>query len=180
MNIRLAESKDSKRLLSIYSPYVRNTPVTFEYEVPSEEEFAKRIAATLQRYPYFVAEENNRLLGYAYASAFKQRAAYNWSVETSIYVDREQLGQGIGTALYHMLEKELARQNVINLCACISFPNPGSIAFHEALGYHTAAHFHKSGYKGGKWYDMVWMEKTLNPHSSDPEPFIPFPELTRD
>lgn len=177
MNIRLAKSTDALGILSVYAPYVLNTPVTFEYEVPAEQEFAARITHTLERYPYYVAEEDGVILGYAYASVFKNRAAYNWSVETTIYIDRQQQGRGIGTALYQALERDLAQQNIVNLCACIAFPNPGSIAFHEAHGYHTVAHFHKAGYKGRKWYDMVWMEKTLNEHAPVPEPFIPFPEL---
>ncbi len=175
MNIRVATPEDAPQLLQIYAPYVENTSITFEYEVPSEEDFTGRICHTLEKYPYLAAEEGDTILGYAYASAFKTRAAYNWSVETSIYIRQGMGRQGLGTALYRRLEEALAMQNVCNLCACIAYPNPGSIAFHESFGYKTVAHFHASGYKQGAWSDMVWMEKELCPHRIPPKPFIPFP-----
>jgi GNAT superfamily N-acetyltransferase len=115
--------------------------------------------------------------GYAYASAFKSRAAYDWSVETSIYVSRDLRSSGVGSLLYEKLEEYLTAQHVCNVCACITYPNPPSIAFHEKHGYKTVAHFHASGYKQDAWHDMIWMEKTLCPHTIPPRPFIPFPEL---
>ena len=177
MNIRSATPKDAPALLKIYAPYVEHTAVTFEYEVPDEAEFAHRIATVLSRYPYLVAEEDGEILGYTYASAFHTRAAYGWSAETSIYVKMGLHHKGVGTALYQELEKCLAQQNICNLCACIAYPNPPSIAFHERFGYKTVAHFHASGYKQGAWHDMVWMEKELCPHTVPPKPFIPFPKL---
>lgn len=177
MNIRTAVPSDARLLLDIYAPYVRHTAITFEYRVPSEEEFENRLLRTLEKYPYLTAQEGDRLLGYAYASAFKGRAAYDWSVETSIYVRQGCTGKGIGGALYGALEDLLRRQHICNLCACIAYPNPESIAFHEHFGYRTAAHFHASGFKQDKWYDMIWMEKELCPHTIPPLPFIPFPEL---
>ena len=177
MRIRTATPKDAPALLKIYAPYVERTAITFEYDVPSEQEFAERISNILAQYPYLVAEEDNEILGYAYASAFKTRAAYAWSAETSIYVKTGLGKQGIGTALYRALEEYLSIQNVCNLCACIAYPNPPSIAFHERFGYRTVAHFHASGYKLNAWHDMVWMEKALCPHTIPPKPFIPFPEL---
>ena len=155
MNIRSATLKDAPALVKIYAPYVEQTAVTFEYDVPDEAE----------------------ILGYAYASSFHSRAAYGWSAETSIYVKMGLQHKGVGTALYQELEKYLKQQNVCNLCACIAFPNPPSIAFHERFGYQTVAHFHASGYKLGAWHDMVWMEKELCPHTVPPKPFIPFPHL---
>lgn len=178
MNIRYATLEDASAILAIYKPYVENTNITFEYEVPSLEEFTKRMDQTLERFPYLVAEEDGIIVGYAYASAFKTRAAYSWSVETSIYVAQSCHGTGVGKALYTTLEQYLTKQNVCNLCACIAFPNPPSVAFHEYFGYKTVAHFHSSGYKGGQWIDMIWMEKELCPHSIPPKPFIPFPELS--
>lgn len=179
MNIRTAVPSDARLLLDIYAPYVRHTAITFEYRVPSEEEFENRLLRTLEKYPYLTAQEGDRLLGYAYASAFKGRAAYDWSVETSIYVRQGCTGKGIGGALYGALEDLLRRQHICNLCACIAYPNPESIAFHEHFGYRTAAHFHASGFKQDKWYDMIWMEKELCPHTIPPLPFIPFPELQK-
>ena len=179
MHIRPASPADAPRLLQVYAPYVEHTSVTFEYVVPSPEDFAGRIRRTLEKYPYLAAEEGNVILGYAYASPFKERAAYNWSVETSIYIRKDQRHRGIGTALYRALENGLARQNVCNLCACIAYPNPASISFHERFGYKTVAHFHASGFKQGMWSDMIWMEKELCPHSVPPEPFIPFSDLPK-
>lgn len=177
MNIRTAAPQDAGSLLDIYAPYVEHTSVTFEYVVPSVEEFENRIRHTLERYPYLAAEDEGVILGYTYASAFKDRAAYDWSVETSIYVRENCTGKGIGAALYNALEELLRRQHVCNLCACIAYPNPASIAFHEHFGYRTAAHFRASGFKEGKWHDMIWMEKELCPHTVPPMPFIPFPRL---
>lgn len=178
MQIRIATPEDAPALVAIYAPYVEHTSITFEYEVPSVEEFAGRIRNTLTRYPYLVAEEDGHPVGYAYASAFKSRAAYDWSVETSIYVSKETRSHGIGSALYAALEEYLEAQHICNVCACITYPNPPSIAFHEKHGYETVAHFHASGYKLGSWHDMIWMEKTLCPHTGTPLPFIPFPELS--
>ena len=177
MNIRTATPEDAPTLLDIYAPSVRDTAITFEYQVPTSEEFVHRIRNTLKKYPYFVAEEGGALLGYVYASAFKVRAAYDWSVETSIYVRQGDHGKGIGHALYEALEKSLRKQHISNLCACITFPNPASIAFHERLGYQVVAHFHSSGFKLDEWHDIVWMEKRLCPHEIPPKPFLPFPEL---
>ena len=177
MNIRIATPEDAPALIEIYAPYVINTAVSFENEVPTVEEFADRVRRTLEQYPYLVAEKDNKILGYTCASAFKSRAAYDWSVETSIYVHQDKRQQGAGSALYKALEAQLSRQHVCNLCACIAYPNPASIAFHERCGYKLVAHFHRSGYKLGAWQDMVWMEKELCPHTVPPLPFIPFSQL---
>lgn len=131
ITIRMAEESDAQALLAIYAPYVEKTAVTFEYEVPTVLEFKNRIASTLKRYPYLAAIRDGHILGYAYASAFKERAAYDWAVETSIYVSEGARRTGAGSLLYEALEDYLKRQNVINVNACIAYPNPGSIAFHE-------------------------------------------------
>lgn len=176
-HIRPAAESDTDALLAVYSYYVAHTNVTFEYEVPAPEVFRNRIRHTLQKYPYLVAVENGRILGYAYASAFKDRRAYDWSVETSIYVAHDCCRGGVGTALYRQLEELLLQQHIYNLCACIAWPNPESVAFHEKFGYRTVAHFTNSGYKAGEWLDMIWMEKHLAPHSVPPLPLIPFPKI---
>ena len=175
MKIRFATPTDAPRLVEIYRPYVEHTAITFEYTVPSVEEFADRIRHTLKKYPYLAAveEDTDQILGYAYASAFKGRAAYDWSVETSIYVEEGHGHKGIGRLLYQHLESYLEKQHVCNVCACITYPNPASIAFHESFGYKTVAHFHASGYKLGEWRDMIWMEKELCPHTVPPEDFLP-------
>ena len=177
MNIRIANLEDSKELVSIYKYYVENTAITFEYDVPSIEEFSKRIKDTLRKYPYLVAEENNKIYGYAYASAFKSRQAYDWAVETSIYVKNGDSRHGVGTLLYNELEKYLKMQNIINVNACIAYPNEKSEEFHKKFGYKTIAHFTKCGYKFGKWHDMIWMEKFIGEHTDIPKNVVPFSEL---
>lgn len=180
MNIRIAVPEDAPELVSIYAPYVESTPITFEYTVPAVEEFENRIRCTLEKYPYLIAEAGGVILGYTYASAFKTRAAYSWSAETSVYVRKGQGRQGVGKALYTALEELLRRQHVCNLCACITYPNPPSISFHESFGYKTVAQFHASGFKLDAWHDMIWMEKALCPHTLPPMPFIPFSQLPED
>lgn len=180
LTIRTAREEDAAELLSIYAPYVRDTVITFELEAPSAEEFAGRIRNTLRKYPYLVAESGGVLLGYAYASPFKTRAAYDWAVETSVYVRTGLRGLGTGTALYGALEQALRSMNIQNLNACITWPNPESVGFHEKFGYKTVGRFTQCGFKSGAWRDVVWMEKHLGSHEAPPKPIIPFPELERE
>lgn len=184
ITIRTAKPDDAPRLLEIYAPYVRNTSITFEYIVPAVGEFRTRVAKTLENYPYLVAECGGTVLGYAYAGAFKERAAYGWAAELSVYVDKDFCGQHIGSALYARLGEMLKRQNVTNLYACVTYSDAedelhdnGSIRFHEKEGFALTAHFHKCGYKFSRWWDMVWMEKFIAPHSDQMQRFIPFPQL---
>ena len=175
--IRMAVPEDGPVLAAIYTPYVTDTAITFDYEPVSGETFSRRIQNTLERYPYLVAEKGGEILGYAYAAAFKGRAAYDWAVETSIYVRMDRRGRGVGKALYEALETALKAQNVLNVNACITYPNPASVAFHEKLGYTTVAHFHRCGFKLGEWRDVIWMEKMLGEHRNPPPAFIPFSKL---
>lgn len=176
IKIRMANEKDTEEILEIYAPYVIDTAITFEYDIPTKEDFKNRISNTLLRYPYLVAVSGDEILGYAYASEFKKRAAYDWAVETSIYVKQGSKEQGIGKKLYLALENILKKQNIINMNACISYPNPKSIGFHEHMGYKTVGHFTKCGYKFNKWYDMIWMEKMIGEHTIDPKPVVPITE----
>ena len=123
MIIRTASEADAPALLEIYAPYVERTAITFEYEVPSVDEFASRIRNTLQKYPYLVAEKGGRILGYAYAGPFHDRPAYDWSVETSIYVDTSLKHMGIGRKLHDALEQALQEQGILNMNACIAYPS---------------------------------------------------------
>ena len=177
MNIRVAKPEDAEELLNIYKYYVENTTITFEYDTPSVEEFKNRIKNTLVRYPYWVAEDNNKIYGYAYASAFKVRPAYDWTVETSIYVQNCDSRSGIGTLLYNELEKYLKLQSIINLNACITYPNEKSENVHKKFGYKTVALFTKCGYKFGQGNDVIWMEKFIGDHTNNPKDVIPFSEL---
>ena len=171
IRIRNASVDDAKKLLEIYGPYVRNTAISFEYEVPSIEEFKKRIENTMKKYPYLIAEEDNQILGYAYAGAFYGRAAYDWSVETTIYLAPKTRKKGVGRILYEALEQKLKEMGILNLYACIAYPevedeylDKNSAQFHEHLGYVKVGEFHKCGYKFGRWYNMIWMEKIIGEH----------------
>ena len=180
-NIRLATKEDAQKLLDIYSYYVKNTAITFEYDVPDEEEFRGRIETISRDFPYLVVEEafsdshSGRILGYAYASKFHPRAAYQWCVVMSIYLDKECKRAGLGRALYNELEKRLADMGILNLYACIGYPEKedeyltfDSVRFHEKMGYKLNGEFHKCGYKFGRWYNMVWMEKMIGEHGDNP------------
>ena len=169
--IRDAKVTDAKAIQTIYTPYVETTAITFEYNVPSEEEFCRRIETVQQKYPWIVAMVNGKVVGYAYASAFKPRDAYQWAIETSIYVDNNNKRSGIGRQLHEALEQRLKMQGILNMNACISFIEPedeylsqDSVRFHERLGYQKVAHFHQCGKKFNRWYDMIWMEKMIGEH----------------
>jgi phosphinothricin acetyltransferase len=187
VNIRIATVADAAPLLAIYAPYVTDTAISFEYDVPTVAEFSLRIASTLRRHPYLVAVDatTDEPLGYAYTSAFVGRTAYDWSAETSIYVSRDLRRRGVGGRLYDVLEAVSRAQGILNLNACIGYPassgdahlTTDSVDFHAHRGYSMVGRFHASGYKFGTWYDMVWMEKAIGPHVDDPAPVIAFPDL---
>ena len=171
MEIRSAKTADAERLLEIYDYYVKNTAITFEYDTPSTEEFTARMEHTMERYPYLVIEADGRIEGYAYAGVFKDRAAYDRSCETTIYIDRYVRKNGMGRMLYEALEEKLKAMGILNLYACIAYPDTedeyltrNSAEFHEHLGYSKVGEFHKCGYKFGRWYNMIWMEKMIGEH----------------
>jgi L-amino acid N-acyltransferase YncA len=179
--IRTATAADAAELLSIYSPYVTDTAITFEYDVPPIEEFRNRILSTQKKYPYLVAESGCGILGYAYAGSFNSRPAYDWSAEVTIYIQQNLRRQGIGGNLYCALETALSAMHILNLYACVAYPEAldehltkDSVAFHKHCGYSILGRFHKCGYKFGKWYDMVWMEKFLGNHPDHPAPVNPY------
>ncbi|MCM1184803.1 MAG: GNAT family N-acetyltransferase [Roseburia sp.] len=181
IRIRAARLEDAERLLEIYAPYVTQTAITFENDVPTLEEFTARMSCVLEKYPYLAAEQNGVLVGYAYAGTFKNRAAYDWAVETSIYVRQDKKRAGIGSRLYEALEMALKSQGILNLNACIAYAvtedeylTNDSVRYHERCGYKTVAHFHQCGYKFGRWYDMVWMEKLIGEHTANPPRVRPY------
>ncbi|SEM49792.1 phosphinothricin acetyltransferase [Ligilactobacillus sp. WC1T17] len=180
MELRFATSADAEALLKIYAPYVEKTAITFEYEVPSLAEFKQRITTISQRYPYLVAVEDGKIIGYAYVSAFKERKAYDWAVETSIYLDQTQRQKGLGTRMYQALEEILKLQEITNVNACITYCNPedeyvtlASVKFHEKRGFHLVGKFSQCGYKFNRWYDMIWMEKFIQVHQKIQPAFKP-------
>ena len=172
MKIRSAQLKDVERLLEIYAYYVINTAITFEYDVPSVRDFEQRIEKTLAAYPYLVAEEDGRIVGYAYAGPFVGRAAYSHSCELSIYLDHDARRRGYGRALYEAMEAELKSRGILNLYACIGDPvredeylTHGSERFHSRMGFTKVGEFHRCGRKFNRWYNMIWMEKIIGEHS---------------
>lgn len=176
MKIEKVTIKDAKQLLEIYAPYVENTAVSFEYEVPGIQEFEDRIRAISSEYPYLKATVGDEIWGYAYAGRFKARRAYDYSVETTIYIRQDRRGQGIGKALYGALEVSLMDMGILNMNACIAVPGTkdehltnDSRYFHEKMGFSLVGTFHNSGYKFHTWYDMIWMEKMLGEHKAEPD-----------
>lgn len=169
MTIRDADIADAKELLEIYSPYVTNTAISFEYEVPSVEEFENRIRKIKEKYVYLIAKEQGKIIGYCYANTFHARKAYDRSVEVSIYIRNGYKRKGTGRLLYHALEERLRKRGVKNMYACIAYPREedkfltkDSVLFHEKMGFIKCGHFHQCGSKFGHWYDMVYMEKLLD------------------
>lgn len=184
VTLRIAEPGDAPALLDIYAYYVKNTAITYEYDVPSVEEFAERIRHTLEKYPYLVAEEDGIPVGYAYAHAFHERAAYGWTVESSIYTAHGQNHRGLGRRLYGALEAVLKLQGVLNCNACVAVPDEddaylthNSLDFHLHMGFRLAGTLHHCGCKFGRWYNMAYLEKWLGAHVASPLSVRPFPEL---
>ncbi len=166
--IRQADATDAAALLRIYRPFVLETSISFEYIVPSFEEFSQRIRSINADYPYILCEKEGIPVGYAYAHRYLEREAYKWDVETTIYIVPAAQGKGLGRILYTVLEEFLALQHIKNLYACITANNGGSIEFHKALGYKTFGIFPRSGFKNGRWESIVWMGKSLGDFKSTP------------
>ena len=160
--IRLANESDALKMLAIYAPVVRETSISFEIEPPSKAEFERRIQNYQQQMPWLVCEINGELLGYAYSTPYRTRAAYQWSVESSVYVNVEHRRKGVAKALYTSLFRLLQLQGYYNVFAAIALPNPGSVAVHEAVGFSPVGVFQRVGYKFGKWHDVGWWQLSLH------------------
>ena len=174
--IRRAAADDAAALLDIYAPYIRETAITFEYDVPAAEEFAARIGDIARTHPYLVCERDGRPVGYAYAHNIRERAAYDWAAELSVYLAPAAQGQGAGTALYRCLIDLLAMQNLRILYGCVTLPNEKSERLHEKLGFAPVGVWHGAGWKFGRWHDVGWLEKRLGGDGAA-QPVIPFPQL---
>ena len=182
ISIRFAKPEDAKELLKIYAYYVTDTAISFETEVPSEEEFKLRIEEVLKSYPFIVACKDDEILGYAYLHSFVGRKAYELSAETTIYLNPDKKKMGIGKKLYSVLEDIAKAQNITNLYSCIGYVdkedeylNNNSVQFHEHIGYRMVGKFENCGHKFGRWYHMVWMEKIIGEHGEIRE-FLKFEE----
>lgn len=183
ISIRFAKPEDAKELLKIYAYYVTDTAISFETEVPSEEEFKLRIEEVLKSYPFIVACKDDEILGYAYLHSFVGRKAYELSAETTIYLNPDKKKMGIGKKLYSVLEDIAKAQNITNLYSCIGYVdkedeylNNNSVQFHEHTGFRMVGKFENCGHKFGRWYHMVWMEKIIGEHKEIRE-FIKFEEM---
>ena len=171
VTLRTATLADAPRILAIYDHYVRNTAISYEYDTPSLSEFESRMERILSKFPYLVAVEDDQILGYCYAATFIPRAAYDRCCETTIYLRPDVRKQGIGKMLYTELERQLKAMGILNMYACIGLPeqedeylNNNSADFHAHVGFTRAGLFHNCGYKFGRWYHMIWMEKLIGEH----------------
>ena len=175
--IRQVQLSDAEQILKVYAPFITDTCISFEYVVPSVEEFAQRIASISAEYPYIVLEEDGVIVGYAYAHRYLERVAYSWDVEVTIYLVPKVQGKGLGVILYDALEKLLALQNIKNLYSCITGDNVHSIEMHRSMGYELIGTFPKAGFKHDRWLDVVWMAKAIGEKENAPLPLVLFSEM---
>ena len=179
MRIRLADPvRDAARVAEIYAPAVVDSTISFEEVPPFAEEMSDRIRSVLDWTPWLVAEdESERVVGYAYATRHRDRAAYRWSVDISVYVDSERRGLGIGRTLYDELLPMLSRQGFVNVYAGIGIPNPASVALHESIGMSLIGVYERVGFKAGRWVDVAWYGLRLSVSAEDPAEPIPLPRM---
>jgi phosphinothricin acetyltransferase len=178
--IRIATDADASSILDIYAPYIQNTSYTFETDVPTINSFKERINSYLQNWPWLVCEINGVIAGYAYAGRHRERIAYQWSIESSVYVHDDYQQAGVGNGLYTALIQILKTQGYRNLYAVINLPNDKSVFFHEKLGFEYFATYKNVGYKLGKWKNVGWWQLQLNEYSYEPSPPIKFSEMDKN
>ena len=183
--VRAAAPEDAEQLLEIYTPFVISedsslSNVSFELAAPDVEEFRQRIQDISKQFPYLVGEVNGQILGYVYCHPYRERLAYQWAVEVTIYLAPAGQGKGLGRLLYETMEKLLCLQGVTMAYSCITVGNDHSIKMHEALGYRLIGTFTNSGYKNGQWLDTVWLEKQLQPCPKQPDNIKIWRELDPD
>ena len=178
--LRIACETDVPAILEIYSPYILNSTATFEYDVPTEEEFLQRFRDITFQFPWLVWEEDGKISGYAYASAPYTRAAFQWCAEPTVYLAPEAKGKGIARKLYSALEKLLKIQGYQVLYALITAENIPSIRFHQKCGYTLQGDFPDCGFKFGRWLGLFWMEKRLDSVESPSNPPFPWSVVKQD
>ena len=177
IEIRLAGVQDCEQMLNIYGPIIENTIISFEYEVPTLEDFTTRLNNTLLNYPWLVCSWNKNIAGYAYAGPHRSRQAYQWSTELSVYVGDAYQRKGIASVLYSSLMAILKLQGYYTALAGISLPNPESVSFHESFGFTAVGTYQQIGYKFGEWHATGWWEKPIQPYSSNPNPPVPLEKV---
>lgn len=180
VSIRLARPGDGARLAEIYRPAVVSVPTSFEATPPDGEEMARRIDQLLPRFPWLVAYDSDLVLGYAYASPHRERAAYGWSVEVSAYIDARAHRRGIARRLYTSLFAILTLQGYQNAYAGVAQPNPASAGLHQSMGFTLVGTYHRVGFKHDAWRDVSWYERALGTHPAPPAPPRPLPEVMSD
>jgi L-amino acid N-acyltransferase YncA len=163
-----AEAGDAAACAAIYAPYVRDTAITFEWDPPSAEEMAQRIAESRRTHAWLVAEEDGRVVGYAYGGPFKTRAAYRWSCEVSVYVELGRRRTGAGRALYEELFTRLSARGYATACAGMTLPNDASTALHKALGFEPVGTYRRIGWKHDTWHDVAWAQRPLRTPATPP------------
>ena len=175
LTFRFATTPDAEALVVIYAPYILNTAITYEYEIPSVAEFARRIETYSAKYPYLVAELNGTPVGYAYACPLGSRPAFDWSAEAAIYIREDCKGMGVGKALYEKLEEILKAMGIRTMTAAVApvghedpYLTNASLAFHLRMGFVPVGTFHHAGCKFGRWYDLTWLEKEIGEYEGDP------------
>ena len=175
ITLRFATPADAEALVAIYAPYILKTAITYEYEIPSTAEFARRIETYSAKYPYLVAEIDGIPVGYAYACPLGSRPAFDWAVETAIYIREDCKGMGIGQRLYGKLEAILKIMGIRTITAAVAsvdhddpYLTNASIAFHLRMGFTPVGTFHHAGCKFGRWYDLTWLEKAIGAYESNP------------
>lgn len=176
MKLRFVSRNDVPALLDIYQHYIP-TNITFEYVLPSYEEFSRRVTSISEVYPYLAVEDRGALLGYAYAHRIAERAAYSWGAELSIYLHPDAAGKGLGRRLYQALMDLLRLQGVRTVYGLVASPNPASEGLHRSLGFELTGVQHKAGYKNGQWIDLLWFERAIAPYDAEPAPVIPVGNL---
>jgi L-amino acid N-acyltransferase YncA len=169
-DIRCANRDDAAGVLAIYAPIVNETAISFEFEPPTLGQMQERIESTLERLPWLVAEQGEQLVGYAYASRYRQRAAYQWSVEVSAYVHADARRSGVARALYRALLGILKDLSYRTALAGITLPNDASVAFHESMGFTPVGVYQNVGYKFRNWHDVGWWQLALGEYVDNPPP----------
>jgi L-amino acid N-acyltransferase YncA len=179
-SIRVATPADAAAVRDIYAPFCESSAVTFEETAPTTAEMADRIVETLERHPWLVCELDGDVAGYAYAGPLRKRRAYQWVVELSVYVAESARRSGVGEALYESLLAILERQGIRDVYAVTTVPNPGTVGFHDRLGFERLVDFPAMGYVEGDWQDVAWWRRSLAEKTDDPEPMRPFPSVRED
>ncbi len=177
VRIRFVEPGDAAAIRAIYAPNVESSAISFELRPPTVEEMAARIDKVAAQFPWLVCEVDGVVAGYVYACEHRERAAYRWAVDVTVYVDATYHRRGVGRALYTALVELLRQQGYFKAYAGITLPNPGSVGVHEAVGFGRVAVYRKVGYKMGDWRDVGWWQLALRPEIADPPEPVPIGEI---